>query len=113
VSPVPSSRRRRRAAMPDPILAILGMAAVTFAIRAGGYFLANRLPSKGFVAAWMRHIPGAVLASLVSPAIASGGIAEAVAAVVTAAAWLVTRNLLPAMAAGVLAVYLTRAALGG
>jgi uncharacterized membrane protein len=96
----------------DQILAILGMAAVTMAIRAGGFLLADRLPSTGFVAAWMRHIPGAVLASLVLPAIVSGGIAEAVAAVATAAAWLLTRNLLPAMAAGVVTIYLMRLVLG-
>ena len=96
----------------DPILAILGMAAVTFAIRAGGYLLANRLPTTGFVAAWMRHIPGAVLASLVAPAVVSGGPAEWVAAAATAVAWLLTRNLLPAMAAGVLAVYVMRVVLG-
>lgn len=96
----------------DPILAILGMAAVTFAIRAGGYLLANRLPATGFVATWMRHIPGAVLASLVAPAIASGGIPEAVAAAATAIAWLLTRNLVPAMAAGVVTIYLMRLALG-
>lgn len=98
--------------LPDPLVAILGMAAVTFAIRAGGYLLANRLPSTGFVAAWMRHIPGAVMASLVAPAILSGGPPEWVAAVATAAAWLLTRNLVPAMAAGVLAVYLMRLAYG-
>ena len=97
----------------DPVLAILGMAAVTFAIRAGGFLLANRLPATGFVAAWMRHIPGAVLASLVAPAVVSGGPAEWVAAAATALAWLLTRNLLPAMAAGVLTVYLMRLALGG
>ena len=99
--------------LPDPILAILGMAAVTMAIRAGGYLLANRLPSTGFVATWMRHIPGAVLASLVAPAVVSGGPAEWVAAAVTAGAWLLTKNLLPAMAAGVLTVYLMRLWLGG
>ena len=96
----------------DPILAILGMAAVTFAIRAGGFLLANRLPSTGFLAAWMRHIPGAVLASLVVPAVVSGGLPEWIAAAATAIAWLLSRNLLPAMAAGVLAVYLMRLALG-
>lgn len=96
----------------DPLLAILGMAAVTFAIRAGGFLLANRLPSTGFAAAWMRHIPGAVLASLVAPAVASGGPPEWVAAAATALAWLLTRNLLPAMAAGVVTIYLMRLALG-
>ena len=49
---------------PEALIAILGMALVTFAIKAGGLLLANRLPREGFAAAWLRHIPGAVLASL-------------------------------------------------
>lgn len=97
---------------PDALLAILGMALATVAIKSGGLLLANRLPTTGFVAAWLKHIPGAVLAALVAPAVFSGGLAEAVAALATGIAWLLTRNLLPAMAAGVLTVYLMRLALG-
>lgn len=97
----------------EALIAILGMAAVTFAIRAGGLLLANRLPSTGFVASWMKHVPGAVLAALVAPAILSGGAAEAVAAAVTALIYIVSRNLFAAMLGGVLAVYLARLALGG
>lgn len=97
----------------EALIAILGMAAVTFAIRAGGLLLANRLPSTGFVASWMKHVPGAVLAALVAPAILSGGAAEAVAAAVTALIYVVSRNLFAAMLGGVLAVYLARLALGG
>ncbi|HEY0918940.1 AzlD family protein [Devosia sp.] len=98
---------------PDALLAILGMAAVTFAVRAGGYLVANRLPASGFVAAWMRHIPGAVLAALVAPAVVAGGPAEWLATLATALAFLVSRNLLAAMAAGVVAVYFARMLLGG
>jgi uncharacterized membrane protein len=96
----------------EALIAIVGMAAVTFAIRAGGLLLANRLPTTGFVASWMKHVPGAVLAALVAPAILSGGAAEAVAAAVTALVYLVSRNLFAAMLSGVLAVYLARLALG-
>jgi branched-subunit amino acid transport protein len=96
----------------EALIAILGMAAVTFAIRAGGLLLANRLPTTGFVASWMRHVPGAVLAALVAPAILAGGAAEAVAAAITALIYLVSRNLFAAMLGGVLAVYLARLALG-
>ena len=35
----------------ESLLAILGMAIVTFAIRAGGFLIAGRLPSTG----WSRH----------------------------------------------------------
>ena len=97
---------------PEALIAILGMAAVTYAIRAGGYLLASRLPSTGFVASWMKHLPGAVLASLIAPAILTGGPAEAIAAVATGLIYIVSRNLFAAMAGGVLAVYLARLALG-
>ena len=96
----------------DALLAILGMAAVTYAIRAGGLLVANRLPSDGFVARWMKHVPGAVLAALIAPAIIRGGPAEALAALATALVYMLTRNLFAAMAGGVLAVYLARLALG-
>lgn len=97
---------------PEAAIAILGMALVTLAIRAGGYLVANRLPATGFVAAWMRHIPGAVLASLVAPAVISGGPAELVATLATAIAYLFTRNLFAAMAAGVATIYFARMLLG-
>lgn len=97
---------------PEAVITILGMAFATFAIRSTGYLVANRLPTTGFVAAWLRHLPGAVLASLVAPAVLSGGPAEMVAAVATAAAYLLTRNLFAAMAAGVATVFLARMLLG-
>ncbi len=92
----------------EAILAILGMAAVTFAVKAGGLILANRLPTEGFVAAWLRNIPGAVLAALVAPAIVTGSAAEAIAAAATALVFVVSRNLLAAMVAGVAVVYFAR-----
>jgi branched-subunit amino acid transport protein len=92
----------------EALLTILGMAAVTFAVRAAGLLLADRLPTTGFVAAWMRNVPGAVLAALIAPAILTGGPAESIAAALVAVAFLVTRNLFVAMVGGVLAVYLLR-----
>jgi len=96
----------------EAFITILGMAAVTFGIRAGGLLLADRLPRTGFVAAWMKHLPGAVLASLVAPAVANGGPAEAIAAAVTVALYVLTRNLFAAMVGGVVAVFLARLLLG-
>lgn len=96
----------------EALYAILGMAAVTYAIRAGGLLLANRLPATGFAAAWMRHLPGAVLAALVAPAILGAGPAEAIAAAATALIYVASRNLFAAMLGGVLAVYLSRLLLG-
>lgn len=98
---------------PESLLAILGMALVTFGIRAGGYLLADRLPAEGFVAAWLRHIPGAVLTALVAPAVIGGGPPEWGATLATVLAYFLTRNLFATMATGVLAVYLLRTLLAG
>jgi branched-subunit amino acid transport protein len=97
---------------PEALAAIVGMALVTIAIKASGLLLADRLPTQGFAAAWLRHIPGAVLAALVAPAIATGSPAELVAAIATGFVFIATRNLFAAMASGVLAVYLMRLWLG-
>lgn len=97
---------------PEAILAILGMALATIAIKASGLLLADRLPREGFAAAWLRYIPGAVLAALVAPALVTGSPAELVAAVVTGSIFVLSRNLFAAMAGGVLTVYLVRLALG-
>lgn len=97
----------------EALLTILGMAAVTFAIRAGGLLLADRLPRTGFVASWMKHIPAAVLASLVAPAVAGGGLSEAIAAAVTLLVYVVSKNLFAAMIGGVISVFLLRMLLAG
>jgi uncharacterized membrane protein len=98
---------------PEALIAIFGMALVTFAVKAGGLLLANRLPRDGFAAAWLRHIPGAVLASLVAPALVTGSAAEVIAAAATGLVYVLTRNLFAAMAAGVGTVYLARLVLIG
>ncbi len=98
---------------PDALLAIAGMAAVTLAIRMSGYLVADRLPQSGFVAAWLRHIPGAVLAALVAPALVTGSPAELVAAVATGGIFILTRNLFAAMVTGVVTVYLVRLLIAG
>lgn len=99
-------------ASPEAIAAIVGMALVTIAVKASGLLLADRLPREGFAAAWLRHIPGAVLAALVAPAIATGSPAEVVAALATGLVFIASKNLFAAMASGVLAVYLMRLWLG-
>ena len=98
---------------PEAVIAIVGMALVTIAIKAGGLLLADRLPREGFGAAWLRHIPGAVLAALVAPALVTGSPAEIIAAIATGGVFILTRNLFAAMAAGVLVVYLARLLLAG
>lgn len=106
----------------EALITIFGMAAVTYAIRVAGLLLADRLPSDGFVAHWMKHVPGAVLAALIAPAVFAVGPgrslaeaflpAETIAAVAVTLVYIATRNLFAAMAGGVLAVFLARMWLG-
>ena len=98
---------------PEAVIAILGMALVTIAVKASGLLLADRLPREGFAAAWLRHIPGAVLAALVAPALVTGSPAEVVAAIATGGVFILTRNLFAAMATGVVTVYLVRLLIAG
>lgn len=89
---------------PRALLAILGMAAVTYATRVGGLWLLRRLggtPS-GRVAAWLRAIPGAVLVAIVAPNVLAAGPAGAVAAMAVALVAARTRSVLFAMLTGVI-----------
>lgn len=95
----------------DEVLAIGGMALLAFGVRAAGLLLAERLPQTGAVSRWFRQIPPAILVSLVAPAVLTGGVAEKAAAVVTAVAAALSRNLLLAMALGVGTVWVLRQAL--
>jgi uncharacterized membrane protein len=86
------------------LLTIAGMAAVTYAMRAGGLWLMGRVPLSGRGEAALRHVPGAVLVSLVVPGMVGGGLPTLLAGAVTAAVAVRTGNALIAMVAGVLAV---------
>ena len=91
---------------PDALLAILGMAAITYAIRAGGFLIAERLPTTGFIALWMRNIPGAVLAALIAPDVLKGGPAAWLAAAAAILVYFATRNVFATIVGGVLAMFL-------
>lgn len=95
----------------DVLLTILGMAVVTYATRAGGLWLMGRVTPWPAMAAWLRHIPGAVLIAIVAPTVFSSGPAEALAAAATALVAARTGNVLLAMAGGVAAVLGLRALL--
>jgi branched-subunit amino acid transport protein len=92
----------------ESIVAILGMAAVTYAIRAGGFLIAGRLPTSGFIAVWMRNIPGAVLAALIAPDVLMGGPAGWTATAAAALVYFATRNVFATIVGGVLAMFLLR-----
>lgn len=93
---------------PINILTILFMALATYATRAGGLWLASRLRMSERVEAWLNHIPGAILISIVAPTVLAGGIADALAAVAVLFVALRTGSLPTAMVTGVGAVVLLR-----
>jgi uncharacterized membrane protein len=94
----------------DPItlLAIVLMALVTYATRAGGLWLASRLDLSERAEVFLEQIPGAILISLVAPVVVTGGPAAWVsAALVALVAWR-TGSLLGAMVVGVGAILALR-----
>jgi uncharacterized membrane protein len=93
---------------PGALLAIVLMGIVTYATRAGGYWIMGRVTLSARVAAMLACRPGAVLTSLVVPAVLEEGIAGVVALVATAAAMRWRGNLLLAMAAGIVTIQLMR-----
>lgn len=93
---------------PSALLAIVLMAIVTYATRAGGYWIMGRVTLSPRVEATLTYLPGAVLTALVVPAVLEEGIAGVVALAATAAAMRWRGNLLLAMAAGIITIQLMR-----
>lgn len=82
-------------------MAIVGMAVVTYATRAGGLVLLSRMDLPERAQGGLRYVPGAILVSIVAPAVLDGGPAGALAALATVLVAARTGNLLVAMVAGV------------
>ena len=95
------------------MLAIVLMALATYATRAGGLWLASRLDLSGRVEAWLGYIPGAILVSLVAPAVLASGLAEALAGLAVVLVAIRTASLPLAMVVGVGAVVLFRTLASG
>ena len=89
------------------ILAILAMAAVTYATRIAGLFVADRLVLVGRAKAAFDAIPPAVLVALIAPTALTTGWAEALAAAITAVAAF-RLPLLATVAVGVVSVVALR-----
>ena len=93
---------------PSALLAITLMAIVTYACRAGGFWLMGRVEMSPRVEIGLTYLPGAVLISLVAPAMAEEGIPGVAAVALTALTMRKTNNLLLSMLAGIGTVWLLR-----
>jgi len=92
------------------LLAIAGMAIVTYATRLGGWLALRRLVLSGRARAALDAVPGAVLAAVIAPAVLATGPAETVAAAITVVAALRLPQL-AAVVIGVASVVLLRLAM--
>lgn len=96
---------------PFTLLAILGMAVVTYLTRISGLFLMSRVTLPRRLATALDAVPAAVLMAVITPAALATGPAETLAAAVAAIAAL-RLPMLAVVAVGVAAAALFRAILG-
>jgi branched-subunit amino acid transport protein len=89
---------------PDVLAAILAMAAVTYACRAGGYAILRAVRAPRFVERMLQHLPGPLFCAYVAPALAQWGTAGWLAAIAVVATQYATRNLAAAILAGTAAM---------
>ena len=93
------------------LITILGMALVTYATRAGGFWLMGLVTPSPRIEAWLRQIPGAVLVAIIAPTVLASSLAETLAALATVLVAIRTKNVLIAMVVGVATVWALRLAL--
>jgi branched-subunit amino acid transport protein len=96
----------------DVLLAILGMALVTYACRAGGYAVLRAVRPPAWVDMVLRHLPGSLFAAYVAPPLLAGSWPAWVGAAVVVGVQVATRNMGAAIIAGIAATWGLRALAG-
>lgn len=94
----------------DPItlLAIAGMALATYATRLSGLYLMRSVTMTGRIKTALDALPPAILMAVIAPTILATGIAETIAAAITAMAALLRLPLVVIILIGVVSVVLLR-----
>ena len=93
------------------LLTILLMAVVTYALRAGGYWMMGRVTLSSRMEAGLAYLPGAVITALVVPATISAGVPGVAGLVVVAIVMRRWNKLFLALVVGIGTVWLTRQAM--
>lgn len=93
------------------LLTILLMAVVTYALRAGGYWMMGRVTLSSRMEAGLAYLPGAVITALVVPATISAGVPGVAGLVVVAIVMRRWSNLFLALVVGIGTVWLVRQAM--
>lgn len=97
---------------PGTLAAILAMAAVTYAMRAGGFWLMARVPLTARVRRILAALPGTVVVATVLPIAVREGLPAILAITAAAAAMILRRNDFLAVLAGMAVAAAVRAWLG-
>lgn len=92
----------------DSAIAIAVMAVITYAFRGGGYWLMGRVNLSPRMEAGLGYLPGAVITALVIPSMLEAGVPGVFGVIVVAICMRIRPNLLIAMTAGIVAVWLLR-----
>ena len=92
-------------------LAIVAMALVTYAVRAGGFLLMGYIPLTRPVRAFLQALPGAVVVAIILPIAVHGGAAAAAAVAIALVVMAWRKNDLIAVVCGVAAAAAMRAML--
>ncbi|MCX7373751.1 MAG: AzlD domain-containing protein [Alphaproteobacteria bacterium] len=92
----------------DVVLAILSMALVTFAVRAGGYAMLRAWKPPRFVDAMLNHMPGCIFVAFILPSVALQGAWHIAAACVAVLCMRLTRMLSLSIMLSVAALWLLR-----
>jgi uncharacterized membrane protein len=95
---------------PAVVGVILAMAVVTYATKAGGLWLVERVDRSDRLEAGLDALPGAVAVAFVAPVLADGGVPEWSAAAATVVVAKRTGNLLASLTVGVAVVLAVRMA---
>lgn len=90
------------------LLTIVLMAAGTYALRAGGYWLMGRVTLSPRMEAGLAYLPGAVITALVVPATIEAGVPGVVGLIAVAIVMRRWGNLFLALVAGIGMVWLMR-----
>ena len=90
------------------LMAIIGMALATYATRVSGPYLMRGVTVKGRLKAALDAMPPAILMAVIAPTILTTGIAETIAAAITAAAAFMRLPFIVTILIGVVSVVLLR-----
>jgi uncharacterized membrane protein len=91
------------------VLAIAGMAAMTYLMRVGGYWLMGHVPITARMRRMLEALPGAVVVAIVLPVMVKSGLPAMLAVAAVVASMIVRPNEFIAMAVGLAVVTAVRA----